>query len=90
MIKKTKEQINKDFEELLAMSETGSIGIPTSEFSLMMNTIEAQAEALQQVRELHSNKLKRYLNGGPATITICRNCGYTYPCPTIKALDVEQ
>ena len=30
--KKTKEQIDKDFEELLAMSKTGQVGISISEF----------------------------------------------------------
>ena len=50
---KTKEQIDKDFEQILAMSQNGQISISTSEFSHMVNEIEKQFEAIQRVRELH-------------------------------------
>lgn len=79
---KDKEQIDKDFEEVLAMSKTGQICIPTSEFSFMVNAIEAQDEAIQRVRELH----KPYWN----EIVFCQTCDYPYPCDTIRALDGEQ
>jgi hypothetical protein len=47
-------------------------------------------EAIQRVRELHSEM------NGPADDTTCRACAVDefnypeYPCPTIKALDGEK
>lgn len=38
--------------------------------------------AIQRVRELHIQESE--------ITTFCKECSYTYPCPTIKALDGEE
>jgi hypothetical protein len=43
---------------------------------------EKSLEAIQSVRELHIQETE--------ITSFCKNCSYTYPCPTIQALDGEQ
>lgn len=44
----------------------------------MAPLLEAR-EAIQRVRELHIQETE--------ISEFCKECSYTYPCPTIKALD---
>jgi predicted aldo/keto reductase-like oxidoreductase len=41
-----------------------------------------KTEAIQRVRELHNQETE--------ITSFCKECSYTYPCPTIEALDGEQ
>ena len=42
---------------------------------------ERAEAAIQRVRELHYNTATRHPSG------CCSECGGTYPCPTVRALD---
>jgi hypothetical protein len=43
--------------------------------------IERQRSTIQRVRELHYNTATHHPSG------CCSECGGTYPCPTVRALD---
>jgi predicted aldo/keto reductase-like oxidoreductase len=40
------------------------------------------SKAIHRVRELHKQETE--------ITSFCKECSYTYPCPTIQALDGEQ
>ena len=43
--------------------------------------VERDTAAIQRVRELHYNTATHHPSG------CCSECGGTYPCPTVRALD---
>ena len=61
--KKTKEQIDKDFEEILAMSKTGKITISTREFSELVNAVERVREWANQLQEIKPQNGFMDMNG---------------------------
>lgn len=46
----------------------------------MLTLVKSQSKAIQRVQELHL----------PNPDSICTQCGFLYPCPTIEALDGEK
>lgn len=52
-----------------------------TEHNMMVADLEEAQAAIQRVRELHYNTATHHPSG------CCSECGGTYPCPTVRALD---
>ena len=52
-----------------------------TEHNMMVADLEEAQATIERVRELHYNTATHHPSG------CCSECGGTYPCPTVRALD---
>ena len=69
----------QDFIERAAAGALVEIAETLEEISNALH--KAQHATIQRVRELHYNTATHHPSG------CCSECGGTYPCPTVRALD---
>ena len=58
-----------------------AMNIASAKIEQLQAEVEALRAQVQRVRELHYNTATHHPSG------CCSECGGTYPCPTVRALD---
>lgn len=65
-----------------------AMSIDTDYLRVLANEFGRTEEAIERVREVHSEHNCTAITGKPCEYNgICNECGFKYPCATIKALD---